>query len=96
MESISRDVKALASDERQLFELVVGHSLRENQRIVIRVIDLESEPDSASRQAALQHAADLARAGREAAQGQGITEEEASAAIDGAIDEVRRARRTQQ
>ena len=90
MESIIRDVKNIESSERQVYESVLGHVLRENQRVVIRVIDLESEPDQASRRAALSRAVEIARQGRAAVEAQGITAEEADAAIDKAIREVRR------
>jgi hypothetical protein len=96
MESISRDVKSLETDERRLYESVVGHALRENQRVIIRVVDLESEPDEATRRAALSRSVEIARQGREAARAQGITEEEANAAIAEAIRDVRQTRRSKQ
>jgi hypothetical protein len=92
MESISRDVKSLETDERRLYESVVGHALHENQRVIIRVVDLETEPDQQARRAAMSRAVEIARQGREAAKAQGITEEEANAAIEEAIRDVRRAR----
>jgi hypothetical protein len=90
MESIFRDVKSIESDERRLYESVVGHALRDNQRVVIRVIELGGEPDEASRRAALGRAVEIARQGRAPVESQGITAEEADAAIDEAIREVRR------
>jgi hypothetical protein len=92
MESITRDVKNLESDERRLYESVVGHSLQENQRVIIRVFELGTEPDEASRRAALTQAVEIAREGRAAVEAQGITAEEADAAIDEAIQEVRRSK----
>ena len=44
----------------RLYEAVVGHALRENQRVVIRVIELENEPDEATRRAALNRAVGIA------------------------------------
>jgi hypothetical protein len=93
MESVIRDVKSLESDQRHLYEAVVGHALRENQGIILHVIELGAEPDQATRRAALSRAVEIAREGREAAKAQGITEEEAGAAIDEAIQEVRRSGR---
>lgn len=90
MESIFRDVKSIESDERRIYESIVGHSLQDNQRVVIRVIELGGEPDEASRRAALGQAVEIARQGRAAVESQGITAEEADAAIDEAIREVRR------
>ena len=92
MEPIIRDVKDIASEERQVYESVLGHALGENQRVVIRVIERGSDPDEASRRGALSRAAEIARAGRAAIEAQGITAEEADAAIDEAIGEVRRSK----
>ena len=93
MESVIRDVKSLESDQRHLYEAVVGHALRENQGIILHVIELGAEPDQATRRAALSPAVEIARQGREAARAQGITEEEAGAAIDEAIRKVRQSER---
>ena len=90
MEPIIRDVKDLESEERRVYESVLGHALGENQRVVIRVVDLGNEPDEASRREALGRAVEIARGGRAAVEAQGIAAEEADAAIDEAIGEVRR------
>ena len=92
MESIIRDVKSIASDQRRVYESVLGHTLRENQRVIIRVIEVEEEPGEANRRAALSRAVDIARQGRAAVEAQGITAEEADAVIDEAIRDVRRSR----
>ena len=92
MESVIRDVKSIESNERQVYESVLGHVLQDNQRIIIRVVDREDEADETSRRAALLEAAELARQGRAAAQAQGFSVEEADAIIDEAIREVRRSR----
>ena len=93
MESVIRDVKSLESDQRHLYEAAVGHALHENQGIILHVIELGAEPDQATRRAALSQAVEIARQGREAATAQGITEDEAGAAIDEAIQKVRRSGR---
>ncbi|MGD0897302.1 MAG: hypothetical protein ABR915_05655 [Thermoguttaceae bacterium] len=93
MESVIRDVKSLESDQRHLYEAVVGHALRENQGIILHVIELGAEPDQATRRAALSRAVEIARQGREAAKAQGTTEADAGAAIDAAIQEVRQSER---
>ena len=92
MESIIRDVNKIESDERRVYESVLGHALRENQRVVIRVIELGNEPDQADRRTALDRAVKIARKGRGAVGEQGIAAEEAEAAIDEAIREVRRSK----
>jgi hypothetical protein len=88
MESIVRDVRSLESDERRLYESVVGHAFQENQRVIIRVIELGAEPDQGARRAALSRAVETARPGREAAERQGIAAEEADRAIDEALREA--------
>ena len=90
MESVVRDVKSIAADERRVYESVLGHALRENQRVIIRVIEGEGDRDEPVRRAALGRAVEIARRGRAAAEAQGISVEEADAAIDEAIRETRR------
>jgi hypothetical protein len=92
MESVIRDVKSLESDQRHLYEAVIGHALSESQGIVLHVIELGAEPDQTTRRAALSRAVEVARQGREAATAQGITAEEAGAAIDDAIQKVRQSK----
>jgi len=91
MESIIRNVSEIETDERRVYESVLGHPLGENQQILIRVIEIGREPDEATRRAAGARAVEIARQGRAAAAAQGITAEEANATIDDAIREVRRA-----
>jgi len=90
MESVIRDVKCIESDERRVYESVLGHALQESQRVIIRVIELENEPDEAGNQASLNQAVEIARRSRAAAEAQGVTTDEADAAIDEAIQEARR------
>jgi hypothetical protein len=90
MELIVRDVKTIEPDERRVYESVLGHPLQENQRVIIRVVELEDESEQADRRAALSRAVEIARCGRAAVEAQGITAEEADAAIEEAIQEVRR------
>ncbi len=49
MESIFRDVKSIQSDERRVYESLVGHALGDNQCVVIRVIELAAEPGEGPR-----------------------------------------------
>src|SRR5688572_8693296 len=48
MESISRDVSDLPSDQRQLFEAVLGQTLRDDQRVVVRLEDKEAAETAAN------------------------------------------------
>jgi hypothetical protein len=85
MQTVIRNVKDIDADERRYLEGTLGHQLQENQRIVIRVIDLGVEPDEATGRAALADASLIARKGRANAAAQGVGEEE----VDEAIDHVR-------
>ena len=49
MESISRDISDLAENEKTVIETVLGHALRENQRVIIQVIDIDLGEDSPPR-----------------------------------------------
>ena len=89
MESISRDVKSLESDERRLYESVVGHALRENQRIIIHVIEVENEPDQAVRRNAIEQFHELAREASEHRERQGISVEQADQTVDEAVRAAR-------
>jgi hypothetical protein len=40
MESTVRNVREIASDERRVYETVLGQRLTENQQVVLQVIDL--------------------------------------------------------
>jgi hypothetical protein len=93
MESVIRNVNEIASEERRMYESVLGHAHEENQRVVIQVLELELEPDGKTRQAAMTRAARIARRGRAAAEAQGITPREADVTVEQSIAEVRRAQR---
>jgi hypothetical protein len=93
MESVIRDVKSLESDQRHLYEAAVGHALGETQGIILHVIELGAEPDQTTRRAAFSRAVEIARQGRESAKAQGITEDQAGAAIDEAIQRTRQSER---
>lgn len=48
MESIIRGVSALDDAQRHTLEHVIGRELRENQRLVIQVVNLDLAPESPS------------------------------------------------
>jgi len=59
MESITRNVRDISSDELRLYETVLGETLKENQQVIIQVISLgdqnqkaESPPEKQGDQAA--------------------------------------------
>jgi hypothetical protein len=89
MESIIRKVDDLKVEERRMHESVAGHALPEDQRVIIRVVELGTEPDDPPRKAASQRAIEIARRGRASAADQGVAPEEADRVIEKAIHEVR-------
>ena len=89
MESISRDVNRLEPDERRVYESVLGHALRENQRVIIRVAEVGSEPDESARHQAREEFHELCREGTENREREGISVEEADQAVEGAVRAAR-------
>ena len=45
MEKITRHVQELDSDEKRVYESVLGHKLRENQQVILHVITLAEQPE---------------------------------------------------
>jgi hemerythrin superfamily protein len=89
MESITRDVSKIESDERRVYEAVLGHALREDQQIVLRVIELQQESDESVCQKAMEEFHDLCREGTDNRERQGISVEEGDQALEEAIRSVR-------
>ena len=48
METIIRDVKNIETDERRVYESVVGHALDDNQCVIIRVVERGNGSDEGS------------------------------------------------
>jgi hypothetical protein len=90
MESVVRNVREIESNERQVYEHVLQQKLQDHQHVIVRVINVGVEPPPHVRDAALRRASEIARQGRAHAAAQGVTPEEADAAIDEAIEQVRR------
>ena len=93
METFIQNVKDIDADKRQALEHVMGQHLDANQQVMIRVIDVGKESSPQARNEALARAAEIARRGRAIATAQGVTEIEVDAAIDEAIQHVRRQKR---
>jgi len=43
METVTRNVKDIGTEERRALEHVIGHDLTENQKLVINVVSIESK-----------------------------------------------------
>jgi len=94
MERIVRSVREIEAAERLVYESVLGQHLREDQQIIIRVVTPGVVPSEEVRQAALSHAAEIARQGRANAAAQGIAEDEIDAAITEATSHARARRQS--
>jgi len=89
MESVIRDVKALESDERRLYESALGRALQENQRVLVMVLNPGVEPDESVRRKAMEDFHAVCREGTEHRERMGITVEEADQALDEAVRAAR-------
>ena len=89
MESVTRNVDEIESNERRVYEAVLGHALRDNQQVILRVIELQKEPDESVRRKARQEFLAICREGTENRQRQELSIEEADEALDEAIRAVR-------
>jgi hypothetical protein len=94
METISYNVKDIDPDKRQWLEASIGKHLDDNQRVIIRVLTPDVEPDEVVRDAALAEAIRIAKQGRDNAAEQGVTADEAGLLIDEAIEQARLQKRT--
>ena len=90
MQTVIRNVKDIEANERRCLEGTLGRPLQENQQVIICVIDLNEELDEATRRSALANASAIAQKGRANAVAQGVGGGEVDAAIDEAIEHVRR------
>jgi len=90
MESFVRDIQHIEPDERRLYESLLGSSLQENQRVIVRVVDLGKEPEEPVRRAALGRAAELARQGRQHAADSGASQADVDSAVHDALADFRR------
>lgn len=94
MESVLRNVKDIAGDDRRSLEHVVGAHLRDHQQVLIHVLDIDVVPPDEARRAGIKEASAIAERGRAHAAAQGVSPEEADAVIDDAIRQVRRRRQS--
>ncbi len=93
METIAvRNVSDIGADEKRSLEDLIGARLQENQQVFIMVFTPGLEPDSVSREAAMNNVETILEEAHRNATAQGITSEEADAAVEEAMNHVRRRR----
>lgn len=88
MESITRYVDKIESAEHRVYESVLGHPLRDDQQVVLRIIEPEKEVDESIRRKAKDEFHDLCKEGSENRQRQGISVEEADQILEDSIQAV--------
>jgi hypothetical protein len=86
-------VSDLSASKKESLEAVLGRQLEAHQRVVIHVLEVEANRDESTRREAMMRAAQIAKEGRAAAEAQGFIAPQADAAIDDAINEVRKSGR---
>ena len=93
MESFIRSVDEIDGELRRWFKSGLGQRLRQNQRVMVTVLNVGVAPDDEARREARE---ELRRIRAEAAaniKAQGVPPEEVDAAVDEAIAHVRRHKR---
>ena len=93
MESIIRNVSDIGGDPRRWLESNLGQPLRENQQVMILVLNVGSEPDEETRRQAREELRAIQAEAAANISAQGVSPEEFDAVVDEAIAEVRRRKR---
>lgn len=89
MESIIRNVRDIASPERGVYESLLGQPLRDNQRVLVMILNPGAEPDESIRRKAMADFHELCRQGTEHRERQRVSIEEADQVLQEAVRAVR-------
>ncbi len=90
MESFIRNVDEIEGDLRRWVESGLGQRLRQNQRVMVTVLNVGVEPDEETRRQALEELRGLRAEAAANIKAQGVSPEEVDALVDEAIAYVRR------
>ena len=90
MESIIRNVSDIGSDPRRWLESSLGQHLRDNQRVMIMVLNVGTEPDENTRREAHEKLRGIRAQAAASVKAQGVAPKDVDAAVDEAIVEARR------
>ncbi|MBS0265480.1 MAG: hypothetical protein JSS02_26345 [Planctomycetes bacterium] len=90
MEAIIRTVKDIESDQRHWFEAAIGHQLQDDQQIIIRVLTPGVVGNQVERDAAFADLKQLSSLGATNREAHGVPEAEGDAALEEAMQHVRR------
>jgi hypothetical protein len=89
MDSVIRDVKDIRPEERHIYETVIGHSLTQDQRILVAVLPSGADRDDSARHRAREEFFELCKQGAENREGLGVSVEEADLMLEEALRAVR-------
>ena len=89
MESVVRSVKGLESDERRVYEAVLGCALQDNQQVLVMVLNPGAAADDSIRRKAVEEFHELCREGTEHRERLGVSIEEADQVLEEALRAVR-------
>jgi hypothetical protein len=84
-----RNVNQIPADEKRALETLLGATLEPEQQVLILTYRRNVRPDDDARQAARQRIADTIAVNQQFAVSQGVSPEEADAAIDEAMSQIR-------
>ncbi len=85
MDSVIRDVKDIQPDERHIYETVIGHSLAQDQRILVVVLPPGTISDDFVRRRAREEFFGLCKLGTENRERLGVSLEEADSILEEAL-----------
>lgn len=89
MEALPQDARDIEPAKRRSLETVLGHTLRDDQRVLIRVVTVGPEPDAATKAAAFDRISSLSAKVAKHRESLGISDEEADRIVDEACAHVR-------
>jgi hypothetical protein len=90
MESFIRGANEIEGDPRRWVETGLGQQLRQNQRVMVTVLNVGVEPDEETRREAREELRQIRAEAAANIKAQGISPEEVDAIVDEAIANVRR------
>lgn len=89
MESLVHNVKDMLPETRRGFEVALGGTLHDNQRVYVVVVTPGVEPNDPQRAEALADLRELAGQGTKHRESLGVSVEEADQALEEAMESVR-------
>lgn len=89
MSTLIRNVRDLEAANRRSLESLLGQSLQDDAQVLIRVIGTGTEPDAATKRAALNRAYEISERADLHRESTGVSVSDTDRVIDEAIDDIR-------